>query len=81
MRNFTFSAAAAALALTLVTGGQIVGAAFTAPAYAQTAQQAGNLSMPELQSLMSPIALYPDSLLSQMLMAATYPLEVVGDVS
>lgn len=81
MRNFTFSAAAAALALTLVTGGQIVGAAFTAPAYAQTAQKAGNLSMPELQSLMSPIALYPDSLLSQMLMAATYPLEVVGDVS
>ena len=76
MRNFTFSVAAAALALTLATGGQIVGAAFTAPAYAQTAQQAGNLSMPELQSLVSPIALYPDSLLSQMLMAATYPLEV-----
>jgi len=76
MRNFTFSAAATALALTLATGGQIVGAAFTAPAYAQTAQQAGNLSMPELQSLVSPIALYPDSLLSQMLMAATYPLEV-----
>jgi hypothetical protein len=76
MRNFTFSAAAAALALTLATGGQIVGAAFTAPAYAQTAQQAGNLSMPELQALVSPIALYPDSLLSQMLMAATYPLEV-----
>jgi len=38
MRTFTFSAAAAALALTLATGGQIVGAAFTAPAYAQTAQ-------------------------------------------
>jgi len=76
MRHFTFSAAAAALALTLATGGQIVGAAFTAPAYAQTAQQAGNLSMPELQALVSPIALYPDSLLSQMLMAATYPLEV-----
>jgi hypothetical protein len=76
MRTFTLSVATAALALTLATGGQIVGAAFTAPAYAQTAQQAGNLSMPQLQSLVSPIALYPDSLLSQMLMASTYPLEV-----
>jgi len=31
----------------------------------------------ELDQMMAPIALYPDSLLSQILMAATYPLEVV----
>ena len=31
----------------------------------------------ELDSMLAPIALYPDSLLSQVLMAATYPLEVV----
>jgi Protein of unknown function (DUF3300) len=31
----------------------------------------------ELDALLAPIALYPDSLLSQILMAATYPLEVV----
>ena len=31
----------------------------------------------ELDQLLAPIALYPDSLLSQMLMASTYPLEVV----
>ena len=31
----------------------------------------------ELEALASPIALYPDALLSQMLIAATYPLEVV----
>src|SRR5262245_23308869 len=31
----------------------------------------------ELDQLLAPIALYPDSLLSQMFMAATYPLEVV----
>jgi len=31
----------------------------------------------ELDSILAPIALYPDSLLSQILMAATYPLEVV----
>jgi hypothetical protein len=30
-----------------------------------------------LDSLLAPIALYPDELLSQVLMAATYPLEVV----
>jgi hypothetical protein len=31
----------------------------------------------ELDALLAPIALYPDSLLAQILMAATYPLEVV----
>ncbi len=31
----------------------------------------------QLEALVSPIALYPDSLLSNVLMAATYPLEVV----
>ncbi|BBP97137.1 hypothetical protein BSFA1_22660 [Burkholderia sp. SFA1] len=31
----------------------------------------------ELEALVAPIALYPDSLLSQVLMASTYPLEVV----
>lgn len=38
--------------------------------------QSGYLSMAQLESLVSPIALYPDALLSQMLLAATYPLEV-----
>jgi len=31
----------------------------------------------ELDQMLAPIALYPDSLLSQILMAATYPIEVV----
>ncbi len=31
----------------------------------------------ELEQLLAPIALYPDSLLTQMLMASTYPLEIV----
>ena len=34
-------------------------------------------SQAELDQLLAPIALYPDVLLSQVLMAATYPLEVV----
>jgi hypothetical protein len=35
------------------------------------------LSQPELEQMLAPIALYPDALLSQVLMASTYPLEVV----
>ena len=35
------------------------------------------LSQGELDALVAPIALYPDALLAQVLMAATYPLEVV----
>ena len=36
-----------------------------------------NLSDAEIARLVAPIALYPDALLSQVLMASTYPLEVV----
>src|SRR6185312_13757578 len=31
----------------------------------------------ELDQMLAPLALYPDSLLSQILMASTYPLEIV----
>jgi hypothetical protein len=34
-------------------------------------------TLQELDQMLAPIALYPDSLLSQILIAATYPLEVV----
>jgi hypothetical protein len=33
--------------------------------------------LPELESLVAPIALYPDPLLAELLVASTYPLEVV----
>ena len=35
------------------------------------------LQAPELDQLVAPIALHPDPLLSEMLIASTYPLEVV----
>src|SRR4051794_29609131 len=35
------------------------------------------LKAPELDQLVAPIALHPDPLLSEILIAATYPLEVV----
>ena len=35
-------------------------------------------SQQELDQLLAPIALYPDALLAQVLMASTYPLEIVA---
>ncbi len=43
-------------------------------AYAQERKAYGQ---PELDQMLAPVALYPDALLSQVLMASTYPLEVV----
>jgi len=44
-------------------------------ASAQESEQA--FSEAELDQMLAPVALYPDALLSQILMASTYPLEVV----
>jgi hypothetical protein len=43
---------------------------------ALSSAQARTYSQPELDRMLAPVALYPDSLLSQMLMAATYPDEI-----
>ncbi len=40
-------------------------------------EEAAPFSQAELDQMLAPIALYPDPLLSQILMAATYPLEIV----
>ena len=45
------------------------------PAFA-TAQQAPTFTKEQLDQMLAPIALYPDSLLSQVLMASTYPADV-----
>lgn len=45
--------------------------------YADVAEAANRFSREELAQLLAPIALYPDALLSQILMASTYPIEVV----
>jgi len=45
--------------------------------YDAQGQPAQLLPQQQLESLVAPIALYPDALLSQILVAATYPLEVV----
>ena len=49
----------------------------TPPAPVPEAQPEHLYSQQELDQMLAPIALYPDQLLTQILMAATYPLEVV----
>jgi Protein of unknown function (DUF3300) len=44
---------------------------------AQTEPQQPTFKPEEIEALVAPIALYPDSVLSQVLMASTYPLEIV----
>ncbi len=48
-------------------------------AFAQNAQEPGRplFTQQQLDQMLAPIALYPDQMLSQILMAATYPAEVV----
>jgi Spy/CpxP family protein refolding chaperone len=45
--------------------------------WGQEAGQAPVFKQEELDQIVAPIALYPDSLVAQILMASTYPLEVV----
>ena len=52
-------------------GPSLAQAAATAPGDAERLTQA------QLAALLAPIALFPDELLMQVLMAATYPLEIV----
>lgn len=49
----------------------------TAPASDTVATQPAPLKPEELEQIVAPIALYPDSLLAQVFMASTYPLEIV----
>ena len=59
-----------ALALTLLSSGFVC-------AQQSTVTQQQLLDTAQLDQLVAPIALYPDPLLAQVLMASTYPLEVV----
>jgi hypothetical protein len=45
--------------------------------YSQESQSATLFKAEELEQILAPIALYPDSLLTQIMMASTYPLEIV----
>ena len=64
-----------ALAAALVT--PVAAPAQTTSPGAQSAPVAQPLKSEELDQLVAPIALYPDPLLAEVLMASAYPLEVV----
>jgi hypothetical protein len=52
--------------------------AIPSPIFAQDSKTAPKkFSQEELDQVLAPIALYPDSLLAQVFIAATYPLELV----
>src|SRR5512136_484522 len=45
--------------------------------FAQEPQGRTSFSQAELEQMLAPIALYPDDVLAQILIASTYPLEIV----
>jgi Protein of unknown function (DUF3300) len=49
----------------------------SAPASAQAQQPAAKIPPDQLDSLVAPIALFPDPMLAQTLAASTYPLEII----
>src|SRR5260370_19912759 len=51
-----------------------IGSISIGPACAQNPATTTKLTAPQLEQLVAPIALHPDALLSQILMASTYPL-------
>jgi hypothetical protein len=61
----------------MAAGGAAKAQAPALPAQGQSQQASQNLPEAQIEQLVAPIALYPDSLLTQILMASTYPLEVV----
>ena len=60
--------------------GAILLAQETAPAATTAAEapEAANLAPDQLDSLVAPIALYPDPLLAQVLVASTYPIDIIA---
>jgi hypothetical protein len=80
-RNSTRLLVAPALAgiILILTGALVTVSAQTPPPNSQAAetQKTQILTADQLTDLVAPIALYPDGLLSQVLVASTYPLEVV----
>jgi len=60
-----------------VAVGQDTQAPLAATTSTSTTQEAWKYPSDQLDSLVAPIALYPDPLLSQTLVASTYPLEII----
>lgn len=79
LRRLTLCSTAVAVVLAVAAAPlRAQDATTTAPAQTQSqAPSDQDLSEGQIEQLVAPIALYPDPLLTQILMASTYPLEVV----
>ena len=76
----SLSGAIAIVCVALLSSGSPVALAQAPKAQSQvmtTTEEAPKLPTGELDSLVAPIALYPDQLLAQTLAASTYPLEII----
>src|SRR5579872_3479393 len=63
--------------IAIAPGDMLLSGQSAQPAPATGNQQAQFMSPEQLESLIAPIALYPDALLAQVLAASTYPLQIV----
>src|SRR6185295_18256847 len=63
--------------MALLLPGNAVFPASPGPRQEQAASQPVKVPADQLDALVAPIALYPDNLLSQTLVASTYPLEII----
>src|SRR3954462_5007944 len=66
-----------ACAALLAPGHTVVLAREAQPPPPDAAEEAAKIPSDQLDALVAPIALYPDELLSQTLVASTYPLELM----
>jgi len=65
------------LAVAMVPGDPVTSAPLLQSAPSPSSDQAPKIQPDQLDSLVAPIALYPDPLLAQTLAASTYPLELI----
>lgn len=75
--RFQKAIALAIAAIVLAGSHSLAQTSADSPAGTRTQQPPSLLSAHDLANLVAPIALYPDALLAQVLVACTYPLEVV----
>ncbi len=77
MKAITAGCWTVSMAMAMMASPPLLAQTPPAGATAAAASAPAPFSQGELEAMVAPIALYPDALLSQMLMASTYPLDIV----
>ena len=77
LRKVTQCCTAILCSVLLIPGEGFAAAQASQQAAASGQQEAGKLPPDQLDSLVAPVALYPDPMLAQVLAASTYPLEII----